>query len=131
MDLARYVVEAVLVEGRSYREVAAAHGVSRSWVGKVVSRYREGGYEALTPRSRAPGHVPHRMPPEIEDAVVRVRNELATAGFDAGAATIHFHLTQEGLRDVPSVSTIWRNLKRRGLITPQPHKRPRSSWVRF
>jgi transposase InsO family protein len=29
------------------------------------------------------------------------------------------------------VSTIWRVLRRRGLVTPQPHKRPRSSWVRF
>jgi transposase len=26
MDLARYVVDAVVVEGRSYREVARAHG---------------------------------------------------------------------------------------------------------
>ncbi|MDO9108848.1 MAG: integrase core domain-containing protein [Coriobacteriia bacterium] len=131
MDLARNVVEAVLVEGRIYREVARAHGVSKSWVGKVVSRFREGGYEALAPRSRAPSHIPHRASVDVEDVVVRVRRELSTAGFDAGAATIHFHLTQEGVRDVPSVSTIWRILKRRGLITPQPHKRPRSSWVRF
>lgn len=131
MDLARYVVEAVLVEGRSYREVARAHGVSKSWVGKVVGRFREGGYEALVPRSRAPGHIPHRTPAEVEDAVVRVRKELTSAGFDAGAVTIHFHLTEEGLGYVPSVSTIWRILKRRGFVTPQPHKRPRSSWVRF
>ena len=26
---------------------------------------------------------------------------------------------------------IWRVLSRRGFITPQPHKRPRSSWHRF
>jgi len=52
MDLARYVVEAVLVEGRSYREVARAHGVSKSWVGKAVGRFRR----AATMRSRhAPG----------------------------------------------------------------------------
>ena len=36
MDLARYVVEAVVLEGRSYRDVARAHGVSKSWVGKLV-----------------------------------------------------------------------------------------------
>ena len=131
MDLARYVVEAVLVEGRSYREVARAHGVSKSWVGKVVGRFRDGGYEALTPRSRAPGHIPHRTPLDIEERIVALRGELVSAGFDAGAVTIHFHLTQGGLEHVPSVSTIWRILKRRGFVTPQPHKRPRSSWVRF
>jgi transposase InsO family protein len=32
---------------------------------------------------------------------------------------------------VPSLSTIWRTLRRHGLITPQPHKRPRSSFIRF
>ena len=34
MDLARYVVHAVAIEGRSYREVAAAHGVSKGYVGR-------------------------------------------------------------------------------------------------
>jgi transposase len=37
MDLARYVVDAVALEGRSYREVARAHGVSKSWVGTLVA----------------------------------------------------------------------------------------------
>jgi len=32
---------------------------------------------------------------------------------------------------VPAVSTIWRIVHRHGLITPQPHKRPRSSFIRF
>jgi transposase InsO family protein len=131
MDLARYVVETVLVEGRSLREVASAHGVSKSWVHKKVCRFREGGYEALAPRSRAPAHVPHRTPVDIEEAIVALRGELAEAGFDAGAATIHFHLSAQGFERVPSVSTIWRVLRRRGLVTPQPHKRPRSSWIRF
>jgi transposase InsO family protein len=32
---------------------------------------------------------------------------------------------------VPSVSTIWRILRREGLVAPQPQKRPRSSLIRF
>jgi transposase InsO family protein len=32
---------------------------------------------------------------------------------------------------VPSPATIWRVLRRHGLIAPQPHKRPRCSLVRF
>ena len=31
---------------------------------------------------------------------------------------------------VPAVATIWRILSRRGFVTPQPQKRPRSSWKR-
>ncbi len=130
MDLARYVVDAVVLEGRSYREVAAAHGISKSYVGKIVGRFREGGYEAIGPRSRATKRIPHRTPDALEDEIVALRKELTDLGFDAGAQTIHYHL---GLRQtpVPSVSTIWRVLRRRGFVTPQPHKRPRSSWVRF
>jgi len=47
MDRARYVVDAVVVEGRSVREVARAHGVSKSWVSALCVRYRAGGYDAL------------------------------------------------------------------------------------
>ena len=130
MDLAGYVVDAVVLEGRSYREVARAHGVSKSWVGKLVGRFREGGYEAVTPRSRAARTIPHRTPTEIEDEIVRLRKELSDQGLDAGAETIRYHLLLRR-SEVPSVTTIWRVLRRRGFVTPQPHKRPRSSWVRF
>jgi transposase InsO family protein len=130
MDLARYVVDAVIVEGRTYREVAAAHGVSKSYVGKLVGRFREGGYEALAPRSRAPRTIPHRTPDGLEDEIVALRKELADLGLDAGAQTIHYHLSLHHT-EVPSVSTIWRVLRRRGFVVPEPHKRPRSSWIRF
>jgi transposase InsO family protein len=130
MDLARYVVDAVVVEGRTYREVARAHGVSKSWVAKLVGRFREGGYEAIGPRSRAARTIPHRTAPEVEDQIVALRKELTEQGLDAGAETIGYHLAQRG-GEVPSTSTIWRVLRRRGFVTPQPHKRPRSSFIRF
>ena len=63
-----------------------------------------------------------------------MRKQLVEAGHDAGAETIAFHLRQQPdqqLGVVPSVATIWRVLSRRGFVTPQPHKRPRSSWRRF
>ncbi|MBA3362904.1 MAG: helix-turn-helix domain-containing protein, partial [Actinobacteria bacterium] len=107
MDLARYVVDAVILEGRSYREVARAHGVSKSYVGKLVVRFREGGYEAIAPRSRAPKRIPHRTPEDLEDEIVGLRKELADQGLDAGAQTIHYHLGRVH-EQVPSVTTIWR-----------------------
>jgi transposase InsO family protein len=130
MDLARYVVDAVVLEGRGYREVARAHGVSKSWVGKLVGRYRQGGYEAIAPRSRAPRRIPHRTPAALEDEICALRKELTELGVDAGAATIAYHLGRRH-QSVPSISTIWRVLRTRGFVTPQPHKRPRSSWIRF
>ena len=56
--------------------------------------------------------------------------ELTDDGFDAGAVTIHYHLSQRQA-EVPSISTIWRVLKARGFVAPQPHKRPKSSYRRF
>jgi transposase InsO family protein len=131
MDLARYVVDAVLLEKRSYRDVALAHGVSIGWVAKVINRYRIGGYEALGAQSRAARTIHNRTPIEVEDAIVLLRKRLDDDGLDAGAQTIHYHLTRSGDCAVPSVTTIWRILKRRGFVTPQPQKRPRSSWIRF
>jgi transposase len=49
VDKARYLVEAHVLEGRSVSELAAAHGVHRSWIYKLLARYRAGGYEALEP----------------------------------------------------------------------------------
>ena len=95
MDLARYVVDAVVLEGRSYREVARAHGVSKSWVGKLVGRYRSGGYPAIEPRSRAAKTIPHRTPDELQEEICALRKELCELGVDAGAETIQHHL---GLR---------------------------------
>ncbi|MGH2825831.1 MAG: integrase core domain-containing protein [Actinomycetota bacterium] len=128
--MARYVVDAVVLEGRSYREVARAHGVSKSWAAKLVARYRSGGYEAIAARSKAARRVANRSSEALEERVVRLRKELTEQGFDAGAQTIHYHLALSDSHP-PSVSTIWRILKWRGFITPEPHKRPKSSYIRF
>jgi transposase InsO family protein len=130
MDLARYVVDAVVLEGRGVREVARSHGVSKSWVSVQLARYREGGYEALAPRSRRAHTRPNRTPAELEDEIVLLRKHLVDEGFDAGARTIHWHLAKRR-NDVPSLSTIWRILERRGFIEAQPQKRPHASLIRF
>ncbi|MGH2789544.1 MAG: helix-turn-helix domain-containing protein, partial [Actinomycetota bacterium] len=76
MELARFVVDAVVLEGRSAREVARAHGVSKSWVAQLVARYRAGGYEALAPRSKAAKTVANKSSAALEERVVRLRKEL-------------------------------------------------------
>jgi transposase InsO family protein len=134
MDLAGYVINAVLVEGCSVTEVCEAHDISRSWLYELIARYRALGDEGLRPQSKRPHSSPTRVEASVEDEIVALRKELAGLGVDAGAHTIHYHLQRRyrrRRRAVPSVATIWRVLSRRGFVTPQPQKRPRSSWRRF
>lgn len=130
MDKGRFLIETHLRTGRPIVELARAHGVHRSWLYKLLARYRTEGPAGLEPRSRRPHRSPTRLADRYEDQIVILRKELADAGLDAGAATIGYHLERR-LGHAPSTSTIWRVLKARGFVTPQPHKRPRSSWKRF
>ncbi len=130
MDKGRFLIETHLRTGKPLGELARAHGVNRSWLYKLLARYRRDGPEGLEPRSRRPRRSPSRIADLYEDEIVALRKELLDFGVDAGAETIHFHMAARH-RNVPSVSTIWRVLQARGFVTPQPHKRPRSSYQRF
>ena len=131
MGLERYVVDAVLIEKRSPTEIAKAHGISRSWLYRLITRVKAGGYEALEPHSRRPRSSPRAISQDVVGRVLRLRRDLLAAGHDAGPQTISHHLAASLTQPPPSRSTIWRILRRHGLVTPEPHKRPRSSFVRF
>jgi len=62
--------------------------------------------------------------------VLALRGRLTADGLDAGPHTLHAHLEREGL-PAPSVTTIWRILTRAGMVTPEPRKRPRRTYLRF
>ena len=130
MRLGRFLVEAVVVSGASPTKLARAHGISRSWLFKLLARYRAGGYEAVGPRSRRPRSSPTRTPSEVVELVLQLRVELAEAGLDAGPQSILNYLRMRSGAS-PSKATIWRILKANGLVVAQPQKRPRSSWIRF
>lgn len=130
MSLARLVVTAVRTEGRSKSTVAREYKVSRRWVHELVRRFDAEGEAGLAPRSRRPGTCPTRTSAEVEEAIVGWRKRLCEQGLDAGAATIAVHLAGQ-FGTAPSTATIWRVLSRRGMVVPQPHKRPRSSYIRF
>ena len=52
MDKGRFLIETHLRTGRPLAELAAAHGVHRSWLYKLLARYRREGVAGLEPRSR-------------------------------------------------------------------------------
>ena len=127
MSLGKLVVAGVRVEGRSKSEVARSYGVSRQWVHELVKRFDAEGEAGLEPRSRQPITSRHRTPIEIEDEIIRLRKVLEGEGLDAGAHTIAYHLLRRR-GAAPAPSTIWRILTRRGFVTLQPQKRPRTSF---
>jgi transposase InsO family protein len=127
---ARLVITAVVVEGRSQAETARAFGVSKGWVCKLLARYRAEGDAAFEPRSRRPHSSPTAIDQDVIEVIVAVRKSLVERGLDAGPDTIGWHL-QHHHRITVSRATIARYLTAQGLVTPEPAKRPKSSYLRF
>ena len=116
------IVQRVLKEGKSVREVAEALGVSRRTVYKWLSRYRKGGQGALYDRSSRPRRSPRRLP------VGRVATIAAMRRMRVNSPQIAFSLSMP-------LSTVTLELRRLGLnrlsrLEPKPpiirydHKAP-------
>lgn len=130
MTLNRLLITSVVVENRSVREVAAAYGVSESWLFELLARYRAEGEAAFKPRSRRPKRVPLTTPAEVVDLIVELREKLTATGLDAGPDTIRWHLAHH--HDITvSRATIARHLTKAGLVVPEPKKKPKSAYIRF
>jgi transposase InsO family protein len=130
MSKARLVITAITVEKRPVSEVARSYGVARSWIYTLLTRYEAEGEAAFEPRSRRPKTSPSAISPETVEMITRLRKELAGQGLDAGPQTIAWHLEHHHQVKV-SPATISRCLGRQGLVTPDPSKRPKSSYIRF
>jgi transposase InsO family protein len=130
MSKARLVITAVTVEKRPVSEVARSYGVARSWVYALLERYAAEGEAAFEPRSRRPKTSPNATAPGTVELIVALRKDLAGQGLDAGPHTIAWHLEHRHRIRV-SAATVSRTLARQALVTPDPAKRPKSSYLRF
>ena len=130
MSKRRAVILAVALEGRTHAEVARTYELSEATVSRWLARYRSEGDVAFEPRSRRPLTTPTATSAEVVELIVSLRRELTTAGLDAGPVTIRWHLQHHHHIDV-SISTIRRRLIAAELVTPNPKKKPKSSYIRF
>ncbi len=62
--------------------------------------------------------------------ILELRRQLVADGLDAGADTIRWHLEHHH-RITVSRATIYRTIRAANLITPEPKKKPKSSYIRF
>jgi putative transposase len=131
------LMDATLAAGVRITNVAQwcrDNGVDRRTFYRHRARIQARG--SWQPQSRRPRSSPGATPGPVAAEIVRLRAELAP---DNGADMILAALreiaagpdwTAAGWR-VPHRSTVNKILKRAGLITPEPAKRPRRSWRRF
>ncbi len=105
-------------------------GISRQTFYKYRRRFEAEGPAGLVERSRRPVSSPGAVSVEVEEAIVRLRKDLEV---DNGAQAIAWHLARRCDLDgrVPSARTVHRVLVRRGMVVPQPRKRPKTAGIRF
>ena len=130
MSRAKLVITAIAKQGLSQAEAARTYGLSQAWVSRLMARHRAEGDAAFQPRSRRPKTSPAATPPATVGLVLLIREQLIEQGLDAGAETIDWHLRHHHQVTL-SKATIHRLLVRAGAVTPEPKKRPRSSYIRF
>ena len=99
-------VLAVIEDGLSVTEVAAKVGVSRQTVHSWLSRYGQGGLEALADRSHRALSCPHRMPAAVEVRLVELREAHPAWGPDR----LRHRLEREGVDPLPSRASVGRAL---------------------
>jgi transposase InsO family protein len=120
-------VLAVIEDGLQVTEAAAKFGVTRQALHAWLSRYAEGGLEALADRSHRPRSCPHQMDPAVEVRLVELRG--LHPGW--GADRLRFRLEREGVEPLPSRAAIGRALARLGLVGPGRRRGPRRDYRRW
>ncbi|MFL6287713.1 MAG: hypothetical protein ACJ73L_04890 [Actinomycetes bacterium] len=85
------------------------HGISTVWVGKLVARWRAGGWDAVEKQSTRPKSNPNAAPQTTIDAVLALRTQLIADGLDAGPHTLAAHLQRQGLPSLHMLACEQRN----------------------
>jgi len=107
-ELHRKMVEMALEQGVS--KTALAFGTTRKTVYKWLKRYYAEGFEGLKERSRAPKYHPRQSPQEFVERILAIRRQRPYLG--------PLRIKEE--YQLPcSASTIYRVLKRHGMIRPR------------
>ena len=115
--------------GRPVEDICRALGHSREWFHLWWRRYRAQGPTGLFDLTRANAQ-PRRIPPELERAIVTIRQRLASQVHPGtrysliGANAILAELQALHIRPLPCARTIERVLQRNGITIPKVRLTP-------
>jgi transposase len=127
MEQRYQAVLAVVQDGWKVVEVADRLGVSRQTVHNWIARYEQGGLVSLTDRSRRPTRCPQQISPDVEAIICPLRREHP--GW--GPRRIEHQLLRSGIDPVPGRSSIYRCLRRHGLIELRRRRKRRDEFRRW
>ena len=68
MQLAKFLVEAVVLGKQSPNQLVRQHPISHSWFYELLARYRRDGPAALEPRAYRPASCPHQVDQAVVEA---------------------------------------------------------------
>ncbi len=124
----RYRAVLEVLAGATVTDVALRYGVVRQTVHGWLRRYAgEGGLGGLADRSSRPDSCPHQMPAPVEAIVVAMRRAHPAWGPDR----IRWQLERDGVSPLPSRSSVYRALRRHGLVEASKRKRRREDYRRW
>jgi len=109
-----------LLEGEKMAPLCAEFGISRKTGYKIYVRYKDGGVQAFSDRSRRPHRQANRLPAPIEATIVRLKREYP--GW--GAPKIREKLRKQAPGpQLPAISTVHAVLDRHGLVQRRRRRR--------
>ena len=106
-------------DGEDHRAIWTSLRQSRSWFYKWLQRAREGGEDWFLDRPPGTDDPANRTPKEIEEIVCFIRMQLHNREVFHGSQAILWEMEDQGVKPLPSLSTIDRILRRKDLT----HKR--------
>jgi transposase InsO family protein len=123
----RYHAVMEVVSGAPVTEVARRYGVSRQAVHGWLCRYEGHGLAGLADHS----HRPHHQPRQLDAGTEALICQLRQAHPRWGPRRLLFELGKAQVSPLPSRSTIYRVLVRRGLVPGRKRKRRRQDYRRW
>ena len=120
----RYHAVMEVISGAPVTEVAGRYGVTRQAVHNWLAKYRTEGLAGLEDHSHRPRFQPRQLAAGIEALICQLRG----AHPRWGPRRLGYELAKAGVTPVPSRSTIYRVLVRRGLVPARKRKRRRQDY---
>ena len=109
-----------------FSKLCAEFKITRKTGYRILAAYLNHGPAGLAPQSKKPHSSPSKTNPIIEEAIIAARHEDVTWG----ARKIIRHLSNKGMKNLPSITTVNGILKRNNLITIEESMK-RQKLIRF